>query len=138
MQFPRFAIRDMVESQRRLLVEHLGIDHVVAVVGPSMGGMQVLQWGVSHPDFMDSWSPWCRWPGRRPGRGGAGGEPEGDHARPGLEGRQLRPRRPRTASGLWRDILNFLAARTPDMYRAQFADGQLDVLPWLKQQEDAR
>ena len=54
MQFPKFTIRDMVESQYRLLREKFGIDHVVAVIGPSMGGMQVLQWGVSHPDFMDS------------------------------------------------------------------------------------
>src|SRR3982751_147336 len=53
MQFPRFGMRDMVESQRRLLTEKLGLDHVVAIVGPSMGGMQALQWGVSHPDFMD-------------------------------------------------------------------------------------
>src|SRR5437870_4909952 len=52
MQFPKFGMRDMVESQRRLLGEKLGIDHVVAVVGPSMGGMQALQWGVSHPDVM--------------------------------------------------------------------------------------
>src|SRR6185369_14798040 len=46
MKFPKFLIRDMVTSQKKLM-EHLGIDHVVAVVGPSMGGMQVLQWGVS-------------------------------------------------------------------------------------------
>src|SRR5713226_9211923 len=38
MRFPRFTIRDMVRSQQRLLAEHLKIDHVVAVVGPSMGG----------------------------------------------------------------------------------------------------
>jgi homoserine O-acetyltransferase len=38
MQFPRFLIRDMVHSQYRLLTEHLGITHVVAVIGPSMGG----------------------------------------------------------------------------------------------------
>ena len=54
MQFPKFAIRDMVQSQYRLMKEKLGIDHIVAVVGPSMGGMQVLQWGVSHPDYMDT------------------------------------------------------------------------------------
>src|ERR1700761_2826920 len=54
MGFPKFTIRDMVESQYRLLKEKFGIDHVVAVIGPSMGGMQTLQWGVSHPDFMDA------------------------------------------------------------------------------------
>jgi homoserine O-acetyltransferase len=54
MAFPRFAIRDMVTSQHKLMTEHLKIPHVLAVVGPSMGGMQALQWGVSHPDFMDS------------------------------------------------------------------------------------
>src|SRR5438876_12351197 len=53
MQFPKFGMRDMVEAQRRLLKDKLGIEHVVAVVGPSMGGMQALQWGVSHPDVMD-------------------------------------------------------------------------------------
>jgi homoserine O-acetyltransferase len=49
--FPRFTVRDMVESQRRLL-DHLGIARVAAVVGASMGGMQALQWGVSHPRRM--------------------------------------------------------------------------------------
>jgi len=38
---------------------------------------------------------------------------------------------------LWRDILGFLAARAPEMYRYQFAN-QADVLPWLKAQEDAQ
>lgn len=46
--FPRFAIRDMVESQRRLL-DHLEVDVLHAAVGASMGGMQILQWAVSHP-----------------------------------------------------------------------------------------
>ena len=46
--FPRITLRDMVESQRRLL-DALGIARLHAVVGASMGGMQALQWAVSHP-----------------------------------------------------------------------------------------
>lgn len=49
MQFPRFTIRDMVESQYRLLTREFGISHLHAVIGASMGGMQALQWAVSHP-----------------------------------------------------------------------------------------
>src|SRR3569623_953351 len=53
VDFPAFGIRDMVESERRLLTEKLGLQHVHAVMGFSMGGVQTLQWMVSHPDFMD-------------------------------------------------------------------------------------
>ncbi len=53
-KFPAFNIRDMVQSQYRLLTEHLGIKHLVAVTGASMGGMQSLQWAVSYPEFMDA------------------------------------------------------------------------------------
>jgi len=50
MQFPKFTIRDMVESQYRLLKEKLGIDHVVRRGRPVDGRQQVLQWRVCHPD----------------------------------------------------------------------------------------
>jgi homoserine O-acetyltransferase len=50
--FPRFTIRDMVASQHLLLTRALGLERVHAVIGASMGGMQALQWGVSHPEFM--------------------------------------------------------------------------------------
>ncbi|MEP7303278.1 MAG: alpha/beta fold hydrolase [Caldimonas sp.] len=53
MRFPRFALRDMVEAQHRLLTTELGIARLHAVVGASMGGMQALQWAVSHPTFME-------------------------------------------------------------------------------------
>ena len=52
-RFPRFGIRDMVDSQCRLL-DALGVQRLVSVIGASMGGMQALQWAVSHPARMRS------------------------------------------------------------------------------------
>jgi homoserine O-acetyltransferase/O-succinyltransferase len=57
MQFPKFNIRDMVNSQQRLVSEKFGIKKLVTVIGASMGGMQALQWAVSYPDMMDSIVP---------------------------------------------------------------------------------
>jgi homoserine O-acetyltransferase len=49
LDFPLVTIRDMVRAQA-MLVDHLGIDTLFAVVGGSMGGMQVLQWAASYPE----------------------------------------------------------------------------------------
>jgi len=51
--FPRIGIRDMVNSQHRLLTEVLSIDRLHAVVGVSMGGMQTFEWIVAYPEFVD-------------------------------------------------------------------------------------
>ena len=51
--FARLTVGDMVESQYRLLTEQLGINHLHAVLGFSMGGMQAIEWAVKHPDFVD-------------------------------------------------------------------------------------
>src|ERR1700729_1272239 len=136
MQFPKSTIRDMVESESRLLKEKFGIDHVVAVIGPSMGGMQVLQWGVSHPDFMDAlvaMVPLAKTPAwsiavMEASRKAIMNDPawkDGNYDAP-----------PEKGIRLWRDVLNLLSARTPDMYSAQFKNG-MDVLPWMTEQENA-
>ncbi|MBI3503799.1 MAG: alpha/beta fold hydrolase [Proteobacteria bacterium] len=49
--FPDITVRDMVRAQKTLL-EGLGVRHLVAVAGPSYGGRQVFQWGVTYPTFM--------------------------------------------------------------------------------------
>ncbi|HEY1951098.1 MAG TPA: homoserine O-acetyltransferase [Bryobacteraceae bacterium] len=47
--FPVITIRDMVRAQK-LLIDHLGIQRLLAVAGGSMGGMQALEWAVSYPE----------------------------------------------------------------------------------------
>jgi homoserine O-acetyltransferase len=53
MRYPVITIRDMVRAQS-LLIDHLGIATLQAVVGGSMGGMQVLEWAATFPDRVRS------------------------------------------------------------------------------------
>jgi len=47
--FPMVTCRDWVNSQNELR-KHLGIEQWAALIGGSMGGMQVLQWAIDYPD----------------------------------------------------------------------------------------
>lgn len=52
-RFPRVTVPDMVEVERRL-TDALGIDSWAMMLGPSLGGMRVLEWLVAHPDRVRS------------------------------------------------------------------------------------
>ncbi|MDC3416169.1 homoserine O-acetyltransferase MetX [Aquibacillus salsiterrae] len=54
--FPFVTIRDIVKSQYMAL-EKMGITHLKAVIGGSLGGMQALEWGLCYPDMMDGLFP---------------------------------------------------------------------------------
>ncbi|HZT34003.1 MAG TPA: homoserine O-acetyltransferase [Bryobacteraceae bacterium] len=49
MSFPVITISDMVRLQKKL-IDHLGIERLLAVAGGSMGGMQALEWAVAYPE----------------------------------------------------------------------------------------
>ncbi len=54
--FPALTIRDMVRASRRL-ASSLGIRRFRAIIGGSMGGMQVLEWAVTYPGSADVYVP---------------------------------------------------------------------------------
>ena len=68
MKFPKYNYMDMVTAQHRLVTEHLGIQHLRAILGYSMGGMHVWQWAQQYPDMMDIAVPMASLPTEMSGR----------------------------------------------------------------------
>jgi homoserine O-acetyltransferase len=54
--FPAVTVTDWTECQRRLL-DQLGVPHLHAVTGGSVGGMNVLEWAKRHPDHVEKIIP---------------------------------------------------------------------------------
>ncbi len=67
-KFPRYGYLDMIEAQRRLLAEGLGVEHLQLVMGTSMGGMHAWLWGEEYPEFMDALLPLASLPTEMSGR----------------------------------------------------------------------
>lgn len=51
--FPEFNMEDMARAQYRVVTEVLGIKHLHAAIGLSMGAHQVFAWTVLYPNFID-------------------------------------------------------------------------------------
>ncbi len=52
LDFPVVTVQDWVNLQKRF-VEQLGIAHLFAVIGGSLGGQQAIEWALAYPDFVD-------------------------------------------------------------------------------------
>jgi homoserine O-acetyltransferase/O-succinyltransferase len=56
-KFPNYDYGDIVDLQHKLVTETLGIKHLHAILGMSMGGMNAWQWAEAYPDMMDGVMP---------------------------------------------------------------------------------
>lgn len=128
--FPRFTIRDMVAAQHRLVTEVLGIHRLAAVAGASMGGMQALQWAVSHAAVVEAavaLTPLARSPawtiaGNAAARAALMADPAWD-------GQRFRAV-PERGLRAWSAIQQVLLNRTPRGLAADFSDAA-GVLAWM-------
>lgn len=60
--FPDITIADLVQSEYLLLTKHFGLQGIHALIGGSMGGMQVYEWMVAYPGFAKKYIPYVGTP----------------------------------------------------------------------------
>lgn len=131
MRFPRFTIRDMVNSQKWLLTKKFGFKRVLAIAGASMGGMQALEWGASHADYITALIalvPLARTP--------AWSVAVNETSRKILmadadwnDGQYTQ--QPRRAWRAWANLMGTLVSTTPSGLRDQFPYAQ-EVIGWMR------
>jgi homoserine O-acetyltransferase len=56
-KFPHYDYDDMVAAQHAVVTDALKVNHLLLVMGTSMGCMQAWVWGETYPDFMDALVP---------------------------------------------------------------------------------
>jgi pimeloyl-ACP methyl ester carboxylesterase len=56
-KFPNYDYNDIVDLQHKVVTEIMGIKHIHAILGMSMGGMNAWQWAEAYPDMMDGVMP---------------------------------------------------------------------------------
>jgi homoserine O-acetyltransferase len=56
-RFPRYGYGDVVNAQHLLVTQGLGVDHLRAVIGTSMGGMHAWMWAERYPEMIDGAMP---------------------------------------------------------------------------------
>lgn len=66
--FPHYGYADMADIQHKLVAESLGIAHLHAIVGMSMGCMNAWQWAETYPDATDGIMPIACFPAPISGR----------------------------------------------------------------------
>ena len=138
MKFPKFNIRDMVNSSQRLAVEKFGIKKLASVVGASMGGMQALQFGVSYPEATTSLVaiiPLARTPAWTTAvlemlRQGIMSDPRW------MGGNYTADAPPEQGMRLWAGWLSGVITRTPGFQEYLYPNSQ-DAVGYLKGVEDA-
>jgi len=67
-RFPRYAYEDMVAAQHRLVTDGLHVNHLLLVMGTSMGCMHSWLWAERYPDVMDGVVPLACFPTQIAGR----------------------------------------------------------------------
>lgn len=135
--FPSFNIRDMVASQLAL-IDHLGVGRLKCVIGASMGGMQALQWAVSHGDRIErlvAMTPMARttpWAAviNETSRRALLADPDA------LERDAIDPdaavpaARPNAGWAAWVPLMHLISGRTPAQIDREFTS-PADVIDWV-------